>query len=105
MGLSTTVKAGAGVVASIGAIGGGALSLDHLHASQEEFNAFRAEQDTAQHVNSIQGWIRAAREEGASESICDAIRAELTHLCSKNKDHYLCSQDMTRDTLKRAGCE
>lgn len=111
--VATITKAGA-VVTGIGVLATGAWKLaapavvqelDARHALRSDFEQHRMEANTQAHVNAIQGWVRAAREEGTSEYICDAIQAELIELCSEVKDHYLCSDKARTDTLRRAGCQ
>jgi hypothetical protein len=94
------IAAASKFVALVGSIAAGAWVLDDRHAPRSQVQKMEA----GQHVQAIQGWIMAARAEGASPYICDAIRFELAELCTEAPDHYLCSADGMRDTLRRAGC-
>ena len=100
MEIAGTLKTAAAVVVSIGTIGGGAFVLDSRHAPLEQVVRL----ESSARVNAIQNWIRAAREEGVSEYICDSIRAELIALCTEQANHYLCSPKAYAETLSRAGC-
>jgi len=92
----------AAMVGAIGTIGGGALALDHLHASQSW-----ASQHQAQHrVNQIFDYVKLAEESGAAQWICEAIQKELIELCNEDKVNFLCENaDAVRDIKRRAGCQ
>jgi len=96
----TAIKGAATVVTAIGVIGTGAYTLDERHAPRSQVQKMEA----GQHVQAIQGWIQAARQEGPSAYVCDAIVQELIELCSEAPNHYLCSEKGQQDTLARAGC-
>lgn len=114
MEIAGIVKTTGVVITGVGVIAAGTWQLaapavvqemDKRHALRADFEQHRMDADAQAHVNAIQSWIRAAREEGQSQYVCDAIQAELIALCSEVRDHYLCSDKARTDTLRRAGCE
>lgn len=88
---------------SIGGVVIGALFISHELRYAQASTVSAMEQSGR--VNTIQNWIRAAREEGQSDFICDAIDAELIALCSDNPKHYLCKPETQKQIREKAGCE
>lgn len=100
MGIATTILKAAPVAAAIGTIGGGALYLNNAHAPIERVEKLEASAT----VQSIQNWIRTAREQGPADYICDAIDAEFLALCSEMPNHYLCKAETQKEMKAKAGC-
>jgi len=101
MGLAATITKAATVVTAVGTVGAGALYLDNAHAPIERVEKLEASAT----VQSIQNWIRTAREEGPAEYICDAIDSEFLALCSEIPGHYLCRDETQRQMKAKAGCD
>lgn len=101
MGILETLSNAKGAIAAIAFIGLSAIGLDARHAPASQVNRMEA----SGRVDTINDWIKVAREEGVSEYVCTAIVKELDQLCITMKEHYLCSDQARKDTLKRAGCE
>lgn len=100
MDIAGGVKTIAAVAVGLGTVGGSAIVLDSRHYPMSSGMAMEA----SQHVQVIQNWLRAARTEGPTPTICGAIRAELGELCTEQPNHYLCSVESRRELLKDAGC-
>lgn len=90
------------VVVAIGGIGGGALTLDHLHASQLWANQHEAEH----RVRTIFTYMRQAQRDGPETWLCNALEEEFINLCTEVPEHYLCRDpDAKTDIKAKAGCE
>jgi hypothetical protein len=101
MELTATIKSAAALATSLGAIGGGALYLDHLHAPREQVIQMQA----ANRVNTILELVEQAHHEGSAEWICRTIEAEFVSLCTELPNHYWCTnQDAKRALTAKAGC-
>lgn len=91
----------AAVFVSIGTIGGGALTLDHLHASQ----AWATQHDGEHRVRTIFQYMRQAQRDSPEDWLCNAIEAEFIALCTEVPDHYLCRDPEAKDDIEsKAGC-
>jgi hypothetical protein len=89
-------------VAAVGAVGGGALTLDNLHVPSSW-----AESHEADHrVRTIFELADRSFEAGAPDWLCDAIEQEFIMLCTDAPDHYLCEDpEAKKDIMEGAGCE
>lgn len=98
--MNTLTQAAAAIV-SIGAIGSGALTLDHLHASQ----AWATQHDGEHRVRTIFQYMRQAQRDGSEQWICNALEEEFIGLCTDVPDHYLCRDPEAKDDIMtKAGC-
>lgn len=98
MAISGTIKAAAGVITSIGVIGGGAFALDARHAPASIVSDIS--------VIQIFDLVETAQRDGQSDWICRAIEQQIAKLCSQDPEHYFCTDDDARDDIKaKAGCE
>lgn len=90
------IKAAA-VVTALGTIGGGALYMDTRYAPASVVADLG--------VMQIFELVETAQRDGRSDWICRAIDMELAKLCSKNPNHYFCSDaEAVRDIKKKAKC-
>ena len=97
---ATVTKAGSTVVA-IGIVGGGALTLDHLHAPRSAITAIESQL----RVDRIFDLVDQAAASGSPDWLCRAIEQEFISLCTEQPDHYLCTDpDAKRGLKARAGC-
>ena len=96
-----TLTQAATVITAIGVVGGGALTLDHLHASQSWAN-----QHVGEHrVRTIFQYMRQAQRDGPADWICNAIAEEFISLCTEVPDHYVCRDPEAKDDImSKAGC-
>ncbi len=101
MALTATIKSAATVVTSLGIIGAGALTLDNMHAPQEQVDRMQA----SNRVGTILELVSQAANQGSAEWICRAIEAEFASLCTEMPDHYWCDDpDAKRSLFEKAGC-
>jgi hypothetical protein len=100
MAINNQVKAWAATVTALSVIGGSAVALDTRHYPMQRGEALEA----SAAIQAIQGWISEARQHGASPAVCQAIEGEILQLCGRIPDHYVCTDDMRRSFLERAGC-
>ena len=91
----------ASVITAIGVIGGGAMTLDHLHASQAWAN-----QHVGEHrVRTILLYMEQAQRDGPADWLCRAIEEEFISLCTEVPRHYMCRDPEAKaDIKKKAGC-
>ena len=88
----------AGVVA-VGTIGGGALTLDHLHVAAQDFKDYIEQQQAADdraYVQELKKDIRALRlalSEADDEYLVEELAALIDELCEVRPDDSLCSDD------------
>lgn len=95
------IVTGASVVTAIGVIGGGALTLDKLHAKQ----AWATSHESQHRVGTIFQLAERSRQLGNEQWLCDALEKEFIQLCSESPNHYLCEDpNAKRDILQKAGC-
>ena len=98
--MNVFVQAAATLIA-IGSIGGGAMTLDHLHASQVWANQHEAEH----RVRTIFTYMEQAQRDGPADWLCRAIEEEFISLCTEVPRHYLCRDpDAKADIKQKAGC-
>jgi len=92
----------ASIVIAIGTIGGGALTLDHLHAPRETVERMQSQD----RVRTIMDLVETAHHEGKADWICRAIEEEFAQLCTEtNGQHYFCTDKEAKKALKaKAGC-
>ncbi len=97
MEISATAKAAAAVVAAIGTISGSAVVIDNRYAPASIVSEIG--------VIQIFNLVETAQRDGRSDWICRAIDQEIVKLCSKDKDHYFCTDaEALADIKRKAGC-
>ena len=96
--MNTLTQAAAAIVA-IGSIGGGALTLDHMHVAAEDFDRYLAKE----RVGTIFEYMDQVRVQGPQPWLCQALEEELIELCVDLPEHPMC---MDRDEiLEETGCD
>ena len=89
----------AAAVVAVGTIGGGALTLDHLHVASEDFKEYieqQREADDRAYVQELKKDIRALRlslTETDDEYLVEELAALIDELCEVRPDDRLCSED------------
>jgi len=100
--MAINLTGAAATITAIGAIGGGALTLDHLHTPRAEFDAYVS----GNRVQTILSLAEQSRSEGAPAYLCRALVAEFAALCTEMPDHYFCADPEARnEIMTKAGCE
>lgn len=88
----------AAILSSIGSVGGGALYLDHLHASSADFQKHLSEQ----RVQTIFSYMDQISQRGPQPWLCRALDEEFIALCTELPNHAMC--DDRRTIIEKAGC-
>lgn len=93
------IIAGAATVGAIATIGGGALTLDHLHVAAEDFREYIEQQQMADErsfvlelkkdIRDIQG---ALQEDPNEPYLIDALAELIDQLCEIRPDDRLCEE-------------
>ena len=89
-------------VGAIAVIGGGALGLHELHTPRVEFN----EHVASERVRTIFDLAKEAKESGSPDWLCRALDEEILSLCTRQPNHYICTDPDTKREIKaKAGCQ
>jgi hypothetical protein len=95
-----TLQTISAAVAAIGAIGGGALTLESRYTHQESFYRHVAESRTGIILDLVE---RARGTDSAfHDSLCRALEEEISALCIDAENHPICVDRGMY--LERAGC-
>ena len=94
------ITKGAALVSAVAVIGGGSMTLDHMHASSEDFNKHLSEQ----RVQTVFSYMAQIDANGPVDWLCRALDEELYHLCSELPDHAMCRDGAREGILDEAGC-
>ena len=93
----------AAAVVAVGTIGGGALTLDHLHVASEDFKEYieqQREADDRAYVQELKKDIRALRlslTETDDEYLVEELAALIDELCEVRPDDRLCDETAYSD--------
>ena len=90
----------ASVVGAVAIIGGGTLTLDHLHASSADFKQHLSEQ----RVQTVFSYMAQIDANGPVDWLCRALDEELYQLCSELPEHAMCRDGAREGILDEAGC-
>ena len=88
----------AAAVVAVGTIGGGALTLDHLHVAAQDFKDYieqQQEADDRMYVQELKKDIRSLRlalSETDDEYLAEELAALIDELCEIRPDDRLCNQ-------------
>ena len=88
----------AAAVVAVGTIGGGALTLDHLHVAAQDFKDYieqQQEADDRMYVQELKKDIRSLRlalSETDDEYLAEELASLIDELCEVRPDDRLCNQ-------------
>ena len=99
MEIAALTKAAA-TISAIAVIGGGTLTLDHLHASSSDFEKHLSEQ----RVQTVFSYMAQIDANGPVDWLCRALDEELYQLCSELPEHAMCRDGAREGILEEAGC-